>query len=184
MNIELGTLEILIGAAAGFLAAMAFAVRSAVQQLNHSYDLLRSELTQEKELSGELRTRVFDLEAKLLLRESRIGELEKTLSSVCEQLRELQQWKVLAQAEIEGKDRKIKDLETANGERERQNQQLFEANKVLSIENRAYKNAITLLGIDLHQQAQEKPAAPEPQETKPNSTTGDGSTPSAEQKAA
>jgi gas vesicle protein len=184
MNIELGTLEILIGAAAGFLAAMAFAVRSAVQQLNHSYDLLHGELAQEKKQADDLRTRVLDLESKLSLRENRIGELEITLSSVCEQLRELQQWKVLAQAEIEGKDRKIKDLETANSERERQNQQLFEANKVLSIENRTYKNAITLLGIDLHQQAQEKTAASEQQETKPDSTADTGSTPSAEQKAA
>jgi chromosome segregation ATPase len=115
MEIQIGTVEALAAILGPLAAAAALAIRSAVRQLEQS--------------ANDLRLRVDELESKLDDREKRIEKLESDLETTMAQLRDLQQWKTLAQDEIEDKNRKIKDLTAERDACKYQAEQAFESAK-------------------------------------------------------
>lgn len=139
--------QILLGVA-GLLFSAALVVKVAARQSESAFALLKTELDEEKAHNRDLNKRVTDIKTLLDTRTARIDNLESALSSVCTTLENLQVRLTSAEAIIEDKDRKIKDLETKIDECKRQNDQLFESNKELHIENGTYRKALTMLGIE------------------------------------
>jgi chromosome segregation ATPase len=149
MDIDLNTLEVLILTIVALAGTVVISTRLSARQSDNAFGIIKTELAEEKARSNQLATRITDLETKLNEREKQVSRLEHEISVVCKQLETLQKWQVKAQSDIEGKDRKIKDLATANAELEHQNAQLYESNKRLSIENGTFQKALALLGLDL-----------------------------------
>ena len=148
-EMDTGTLEVLLGALAG-LVSLIVAVGSyllrRLQRLEREAEARHAEQIESvRQENDRLRARVADLEEKA----KRVPELERQIGVITRELEDLQAWKKTAQATLDARERRIKELEKENKRLEEEGRTLREENERLKTEKGVYERALVLLGMRL-----------------------------------
>lgn len=157
---EIGQTEALIGlllAFASFIGAIAIAVRLAARQLDKSFELLRGELADEKKRTDAQAEEIATLKNDLQAREERLEKVSRDLDTALDQLRDLQQWKTLAQNEIDNKDRRIKELTTERDMCKSQAERAFESAKQWQLKHDTLADILTRAAAVNAKESEETP---------------------------
>jgi len=135
---------------AGFIGALTLLLRVGGVLIRRATEgernALQGQIAELKTGRDDLLTRVADLETKEQRAQKRIGSLEteveekgRQVNTLCDQIEKLQ-------IRLDDAEANAKTKGVENERLQKQNSELFESNKLLTLERNAYKSALALVG--------------------------------------